>query len=173
MTLGRLGRHARNNRDLRGRVLYLAGADLVVVVQDRRVDGWDCVVISAPPGHATRRRLTVTVDALATATDTITLSPGTQPDRYVALWPLRVRQRWRDGPILPFAGLLVRHCRIPATTTVLMTRSAAQAVSAEAVLTPTRLQHRLAVLTAAGALTDITPHYGQDGHRYALTLPDQ
>src|SRR5258706_402423 len=108
--LGRVGGPAPNDADLRGRLLYLPDTDLILVPQNLRVHGWDCVVVVGAPQDtrlgACDVRLTVSAADLATAQGSVSVTPDTHPDRYIQLWLLYLWQRWRTGPTAPLGRLL-------------------------------------------------------------------
>jgi hypothetical protein len=173
--LGRVGGPARNDADLRGRVLYLPDAHLILIPQNLRVHGWDCVVVAGAPQDTHLGtcdvRLTVPAADLATGHGSVTVTPDTHPDMYTQLWLPHLWQRWRTGSTAPVGWLLVRHCRIPDTITITLANTTRTRVMIEANLTPHRPHERLGDLVTGGVLTEITPGRTQDA-AYPLTFPE-
>jgi hypothetical protein len=104
--------------DLRGRLLHLAGQDVIVVVQHRVPEtGWWCSVIARRHPSAGPSQLLVT-DAQAPRALTSVTVDRADCDAAAMVWLAQVWQRWRGGLVYLGARALAEEFRTAGTLSV-------------------------------------------------------
>ena len=113
MELGRLGGPDAACIGPRHRLLYLRERDMVVVPFARTTNGWNCVVAASRTLRPVDP-LTLTDDEVDSASTTLAVVPGRDPDGYARLaWLSQAFRQWPGGATLALTRHIIDTLRSP------------------------------------------------------------
>lgn len=127
--LGRVGSPPHGAGDPRGRLVYLAVHDAVVLVERRHADAWQCDVIARRRGPCLPTHIAVSDADLAAAPSTLTVNPDVDPDGFALLWKAQVFRHNAAGRAPSLARKLADLVRTPGTLTITFGRSTLDTLS--------------------------------------------
>lgn len=167
--LGRIGREPLRGDDRQGQALYLTNRDMLVVVDGSTERGWRASRVLWGEQGDGDRHVFLTGDDLMRAVTEVDIDVTAQPDRYVALWLLRIWQQI-GSRAWDVARGLVTWTREPASQVLRLDSASLQKLYGTGHVTNFGVNRHITRLVTEGFLARL-PGAASEPARYLLTIP--